>query len=112
MRDLDERHASPLDQLLHETWMILAHEDLLRLNRPVAGKPDRWIDARVVDLRRRHDAEARNVVAARPTITARALADRIRQGPPAPNRDPAFDPHNGLDQVRALKAKLAEDHGG
>lgn len=109
MADLDERHATPLDRLLDETWRILAHEDLLRLNRPVTGKPDRWLAAKVNELRKRHDAEARMVVEAQPQITARRLADRLRAGPPpAPStsRDPGFDRAAGLDHVRALRARL------
>lgn len=110
MADLHERHGDPVEALLDSTWRILAHEDLERLQPANVGKsPDRWLAAQVVQVRDRFDAEARRVVAARPSITARALADRLRAGPPPPNRTtPGFDRQAGLDHIAQLRARLQE----
>lgn len=107
-RDLGERHATPIDKLLDETFRLMAHDQLVRQTPGRVGrKPDRWLNQRLDRLRDRYGDDARTIATARPHLTPRALADMLLAGPP-PSAAPGFDRKAGLSHIQALKARLQE----
>src|SRR5688572_25840892 len=98
MRDLDERHASRLDEVLNHQWLI----------------------RRAEVLRVEHDPRARRIVKAEPRlmtldvhVAARAIADRLRRDPaPSPSPEPAGDRESSLAHVRRLKSMIQEGRAG
>lgn len=120
MRPLDERHTSRADEVLNQVWMILAHEELTRLDPRSVRKPDQWLARRADQLRVDHDARARRIIDAQPQmleadlhVAARAVADRLRKDPtPSPSPEPVGDKEAGLGHVRRLKAQLKDGNGG